>query len=151
MPFFNYLNNSSWFLSNKYELAWLQFYFTSIFAKIRKKTLSSNGPEEGSFFENFPSLSESSCQVEGHGGTLFKFSLKFTKNFSRRIWKIFSGFTHLRPLYRNMLLIWLDTQWERLWHFWSTVFLNLNPHFAVPSNDHSSKKAQIYCSMTEIL
>ena len=31
------------------------------------------------------------------------------------------------------------------------IFLNLNPHFAVPSNDHSSKKAQIYCSMTEIL
>ena len=29
------------------------------------------------------------CQAEGHGGTLSKFSLKFLKNFSRQIWKIF--------------------------------------------------------------
>ena len=61
------------------------------------------------------------CQVEGHGETLSKFSVKLSKNFSRQIWKIFSGFIYLRPLYRNMILIWLDTQWERLWHFWTTV------------------------------
>ena len=61
------------------------------------------------------------CQVEGHGETLSKFSVKLSKNFSRQIWKIFSGFIYLRPLYRNILLIRLDTQWERLWHFWTTV------------------------------
>ena len=61
------------------------------------------------------------CQVEGHGETLSKFSVKLSKNFSRQIWKIFSGFIYLRPLYRNMILIWLDTHWERLWHFWTTV------------------------------
>ena len=86
-----------------------------------KKPIWSNSAEKGSHNWNFWILTWFLCQVEGHGETLSKFSLKFTKNFPRQIWKIFSGFIYLRPLYRNMTLIWLDTQWERLWHFWTTV------------------------------
>ena len=84
--------------------------------------LKLNSAEEGLYFRNFCLSLWYLCQVEGHGETLSKFSLKFTKNFPRQIWKIFSGFIYLRPLYRNILLIRLDTQWERLWHFWTTVF-----------------------------
>ena len=66
-------------------------------------------------------LSHAYARWKGTGELCPNFTLKFTKNFPRQIWKIFSGFIYLRPLYRNMILIWLDTQWERLWHFWTTV------------------------------
>ena len=47
-----------------------------------------NSEENGSCFYNFCLSISYSCQVEGHGGTLSKFSLKILKNFSRQIWKI---------------------------------------------------------------
>ena len=79
-----------------------------------KSSPKSNRADKGYCCQIFCQFVSYLCQVEGHGETLSKFSLKISKIFPRQIWKIFSGFIHLRPLYRNMILIWLDTQWERL-------------------------------------
>ena len=66
-------------------------------------------------------LSHTYARWKGTGEPCPNFLWNYLKYFPRQIWKIFSGFTHLRSLYRNMILISLGTQWERLWHFWSTV------------------------------
>ena len=97
----------------------------TILSIIRVENLLHTNSEKKWFYFRIFSLSFLYlCQVEGHGETLSKFSVKLSKNFSRQIWKIFSGFMYLRPLYRNMILIWLDTQWKRLWHFWTTVHMH---------------------------
>ena len=65
------------------------------------------------FSEFIFNLLHAYARWKGTGEPCSNFSWKSLKNFSRRIWKIFSGFIHLRSLYRNILLIWLDTQRER--------------------------------------
>ena len=45
-------------------------------------------PEKGDFSKKNSHIFWYLCQVEGHGGTLSKISLKFVQNVSLQIWKI---------------------------------------------------------------
>ena len=89
--------------------------------KPRKRDETQKG-RKGFLFWQFFSLTVSYlCQVEGHGGTLSKFSLKSLKNFLRQIWKIFCVWYHYGPLFQMHYEFWTVTSWFRLCHFWTTV------------------------------
>ena len=82
---FNFINQ----MNTKY-IQPLQFV-TSYSFQLSKKAITwckCNWPEMGSFFRIFSHSTLCLCQVEGHGGTLSKFSLKFVQNFPLHFWKI---------------------------------------------------------------
>ena len=89
MPFFDILFDFTCFMGWKWISIITIPLFVYLWQNKQEIKLTFDRTEKGSYFVNFSSAFTSSCQVEGHGGTLSKFSLKTFKNFPLQIWKIF--------------------------------------------------------------
>ena len=113
MPFFDILIDLTCFLGWK----WISIITIPLFLHPwqNKPEIKFNfdRTEKGSFFDNFSSAFTSSCQVEGHGGTLSIFSLNITKIF---------------PLCLNLHARWKGTG-EPCSKFFSKVLKNFPGHF----------------------
>ena len=91
----------------------------------------SNWAEKGSFFRIFSLIFLCLCQVEGHGETLPKFSLKIVKNFSLQIWKILCFVIWLcGPLSHGIWILDLHPSVKTLafldhcaWRSWQNYFI----------------------------
>ena len=81
MPFFDILIDFTYFMKWKWISIITIPLFVYLWQNKQEIKLTFDRTEKGSFFVNFPSAFTSSCQVEGHGGTLSKFSLKIAKIF----------------------------------------------------------------------